>query len=68
MSDCVSGGEESILKSGGVAYNIKEALAGVDGVEQLVDVVLHEGQRGMRQQAELHAWRQSCVTVRKQYF
>lgn len=52
MSDCVS---ENVLKSDGVAYNIKEALAGVDDVEQLVNMVLHEGQRGMRQQAELHA-------------
>lgn len=55
MSDCVSGGEENILKSDGVAYNIKEALAGVDGVEQLVNMVLREGQRGMRQREELHA-------------
>lgn len=39
--------EEETVKCDGVAdaYNIKEALTGVDGVEQLVNMVLHEGER-----------------------
>lgn len=37
------------------AYDIKEALTGVDGVEQLVNMVLHEGERDDN--------RQSCALV-----
>lgn len=39
--------EEKTVKCDGVAdaYNIKEALTGVDGVEQLIYMVLHEGER-----------------------
>lgn len=48
--------EEKTVKCDGVAdaYDIKEALTGVDGVEQLVNMVLHEGEREMGQQAEMH--------------
>lgn len=51
--------EEKTVKCDGVAdaYNIKEALTGVDGVEQLVNMVLHEGERDDN--------RQSCALVWK---
>lgn len=33
------------------AYDTEEALAGVDGVEQLVNMVLHEGERDDNRQS-----------------
>lgn len=35
-------------------YNIKEALRGIYGVQQLINMVLNEEQRGIRKQADLH--------------
>lgn len=55
----VSQVEAKTVKCDGVAdaYDIKEALTGVDGVEQLVNMVLHEGARDDN--------RQSCALVWK---
>lgn len=64
--------EEKTIKCDGVAdaYNIKEALTGVDGVEQLVNMVLHEGERDDNRQSCALVWKargQKCGTDFEHY-